>query len=357
MDYAHRETEKAIKALEKRLRKEYRAAEKEVKAKLDDYFERYELKDQKWREWVETGYKTPEEYEQWRIGQLAVGDRWKTMQKQLAQDLANVNKIARQIVRGKTPEVYALNFNWSTYEIEKATGLNTGFTLYSRDTVAYLMRDNPKLLPDPGEKRKKNIINALDVRYNRQQLQSVMMQGILQGVSLPELSRKLAEEVGEKDYKSAIRNARTMMTGAQNAGRIGSYNRAAELGIKLKKTWVAVHDMRTRHAHRQLDGQTVEVNEPFKSELGDIMFPGDPNAKNPSNIYNCRCTLLSQIKGYEIDPKKMHPENVGDMTYEEWRESRKEVHNPITLPEEKQNNIRMAWISEYRHGGKKGQKK
>ena len=329
MDYAHRETEKAIKALEKRLRKEYRAAEKEVKAKLDDYFERYELKDQKWREWVETGYKTQEEYEEWRIGQLAVGDRWKTMQKQLAQDLANVNKIARQIVRGKTPEVYALNFNWSTYEI----------------------------LPDPGEKRKKSIINALDVRYNRQQLQSVMMQGILQGVSLPELSRKLAEEVGEKDYKSAIRNARTMMTGAQNAGRIGSYNRAAELGIKLKKTWVAVHDMRTRHAHRQLDGQTVEVNEPFKSELGDIMFPGDPNAENPSNIYNCRCTLLSQIKGYEIDPKKMHPENVGDMTYEEWRESRKEVHNPITLPEEKQNNIRMAWISEYRHGGKKGKKK
>lgn len=43
----------------------------------------------------------------------------------------------------------------------------------------------------------------------------------------------------------------------------------------LKRKWIATYDMRTRHAHALLDGQLAEVDEPFESELGPIMFPGD----------------------------------------------------------------------------------
>ena len=65
----------------------------------------------------------------------------------------------------------------------------------------------------------------------------------------------------------------------------------------LKKEWIATFDMRTRHAHALLDGQLADQDKPFKSELGDIMYPGDPDA-HPSNVYNCRCTTAAKIMGF-----------------------------------------------------------
>ena len=64
---------------------------------------------------------------------------------------------------------------------------------------------------------------------------------------------------------------------------------------------------RTAHAHRLLDGQLADVDKPFKSELGDIMYPGDPTA-DPSNVYNCRCTIAAKvisIGGVQINAKQI----------------------------------------------------
>ena len=41
---------------------------------------------------------------------------------------------------------------------------------------------------------------------------------------------------------STIRTARTSVTAAQNAGRMDSYHSAEEMGIKLKKEWLATLD-------------------------------------------------------------------------------------------------------------------
>lgn len=73
---------------------------------------------------------------------------------------------------------------------------------------------------------------------------------------------------------SALRTARTAITGAQNAGRQDSYIAAEKMGIKMKREWLATMDNRTRHAHAVLDGQRVGVNEPFKVDGYEIMFPG-----------------------------------------------------------------------------------
>lgn len=352
-DYAHRRTDAEIRAIEKRLRKEYRKARDEVQEKIDDYFRRFQLKDAKWREWVDTGYKTPEEYLKWREGQIIVGDRWKSLRDSIAKDYANANKLARRIVREKSLDIYADTHNWSTYDIEKQLLIDTGYTLFNRDAIAFLLKNNPQLLPDPGADLTKDILNALEVRYNRQQLQSIMMQCLLQGMGLPEMSRRLATELGEKNYKAAIRNARTMMTYAENAGRLRSYERAENMGVNIKKTWVATLDGRTRHEHRLLDGQTVPVDKPFTVEGHEIMCPGDPTAR-PELVYNCRCTMISQLKGYEIDSKDLRPnDDIEGMTYDEWKKSHEERSNPLDLPERKQEAARMEYIREYRHGGRK----
>jgi SPP1 gp7 family putative phage head morphogenesis protein len=353
-DPAHDATERLLAEMEQKIAKEYSQAERELSAKIADYFRRFELKDQRWREWVKDGDKTKEEYQAWRVGQMAVGKRWESMKETIAQDLHHANDVARSIAYGYMPDVYAENFNYGTYEAEVGAKVNTSFTLYDKQTVERLMRDDPKLLPDPGKKKRAEIAAGQDVLWNKQQVQSVMMQGILQGESIPKLANRLAVEVGEKDHRAAIRNARTMTTGAQNAGRVDSYKRAEDMGIKMVQEWRATLDMRTRHEHRVLDGQTQKIGEPFEVDGLQIMFPGDPSA-DPSMIYNCRCTLRAVVAGLEPQARKYRDDSmIEGMTYEEWKESRLEKPEPITLQEEKGEAIRQAYLAEYRRGGRRG---
>ena len=109
---------------------------------------------------------------------------------------------------------------------------------------------------------------------------------------------------------------------AENRGRQDSYERARKDGVMLKRKWIATYDMRTRHAHALLDGQLAEVDEPLKSELGPIMFPGDHTA-HPSNVYNCRCTLGVKYLGF--DGKKTKIKSEGDRdTVADWLKKERE---------------------------------
>ena len=99
---------------------------------------------------------------------------------------------------------------------------------------------------------------------------------------------------------SAVRAARTAVTAAENAGRMDSYHAAEKMGIKLRKRWLSTLDGRTRHAHAILDGQTVDVDKPFKVDGREIRFPGDPQAA-PYLVYNCRCSLVADVIGIPKD--------------------------------------------------------
>lgn len=312
---------------------------------------RFRLKDQKWREWVDDGTKTLQEYNEWRYGQIAVGQRWEAMKDTIAHDIHNTNMIAQSITKGHMPEVYANNFNYGTYEAEVGSHIDTSFTLYDRQTVERIMRDDPDLLPAPGKKTSKRIAEGKDVLWNKKQIQSVMTQGILQGESIPKLSKRLATTVGDKNYKAAIRNARTMTTGAQNAGRMDSYKRAESMGIDMEVEWIATLDGRTRHEHRMLDGQMRPVGKPFEVEGVKIQYAGDPHA--PGNmIYNCRCTLAGHVKGFEAAEVERDTSAIGDMTYDEWKKSKDIKSNPIDLQEQKGKAIAESYRNEYRNSSK-----
>jgi hypothetical protein len=67
---------------------------------------------------------------------------------------------------------------------------------------------------------------------------------------------------------------------------------------KVRRKWITSGDLKVRNSHFQIplmnkDG--VGLNEPFKSPLGDIMFPGDPSAR-AANTINCRCTLVTRLE-------------------------------------------------------------
>lgn len=51
--------------------------------------------------------------------------------------------------------------------------------------------------------------------------------------------------------------------------------------------WRATLDGRTRHAHRLLDGQMVDIGEKFKVDGYELEYPGDPSEvpKGPIFLY------------------------------------------------------------------------
>ncbi len=353
-DIADEETEKVLKEIENQISKEYAQAEKEVAKKLDDYLKKFEVKDELKRKAVANGIISEKEYKEWRIGQIMIGQRWTEMRNTLAQDLTNADKIARSIAFEHMPYVYAINHDYSTFLIEKASLLETSYTLYDRHAMEQLVKDTDTFIPAPGRKVSRDIKEGKALAWNNKLVQSAMMQSLLQGEAIPDIATRLAKTVGDSDRKAAIRNARTLTTGIENAGRIASYKQANDMGIKTRKQWLATLDDRTRHWHASLDGEIVDYDEPFENELGEIMFPGDP-AADPGNIFNCRCTLIPSIKGFERDVSDMnlrHDDHLGDMTYDEWKAGKYEqTSDPITKQDTVSEIMNWKYVEDYKAVG------
>lgn len=358
-DPGHKRTDKELEALEKRLNEVYTQSAKEMQKKLDDYFRRFQYKDEQWRQWLYDGEVTEEEYKKWRVGQMAVGKRWEKMRDRLVSDQMHTNQIAREIVDREMPGIFELNANYAIYQVEHDAQIDTSMTLYNREAVDMILRDDPDLLLPPGKKVSKAIQEGKAERWEKQKIQSTLLQGILQGESIPKLAARLASEVNDSDHKAAVRNARTMATNAQNAGRYDAYDRLKNKGIDLTLEWAATLDNRTRHSHRMMHGQRRDVGEPFEVDGVKIMYPAQTGTfRSVSNvpqemIWNCRCTLLAWIKGYEHDTIK-HSDKMGDMTFEEWLGAKSESQD-ILSQEKTGEEIKQGYIKEYQEGKKKTQ--
>lgn len=318
-DRGHVLTDKRLRDIERRMAEEYEQATEEMREKLIRFLNQFQAQDNVQRNLLKAGKITAKDYADWRYRHIMMNKRWAEMSATLAADYHNVNQIVAGIYRGERGDIYALNHNFAVYQMEHDGLMDTGLTLYDKDSVNRILQKNPQMLPPPGKKVSERIAAGVDVRWNNQQIQSVMLQGILQGDTIPELARRL-EQVTERNYTAAVRNARTMATGAQNAGRLEAYKRATNLGVDLVEEWQATLDMRTRHDHRLMHGKRINVGEKWKTPQGELKFPGDPEGP-PGEVYNCRCTTLSWVKGFEGDTIK-HSSALGDMSFEEWQSAK-----------------------------------
>lgn len=310
VDIGHTQTEEILSDIETRLSKEYAQAYKEVEKKAAEYFKRFEEKDKAKKKLVDSGELSKKEYQVWRRNQMLTGKRWTDLCDQLAKDLTNSNQIASGIVRGELNEVFAINANYSEYLIENGMRTNYGFTLYDRNTIANLVKNDPDIIP-----WKPVVDIPADLRWNRQMITSHITQGILQGESIPNLSKRLAKAVNN-DKVAAVRTARTAVTSSQNAGRQIVYDRAKGMGLKLQKEWLATLDGRTRHEHGAVDGQRVPLDGEFTVGGYKMKYPGDMSA--PTHlVYNCRCTTIT------VEPDYITKGEEPRMSYNEWIESKR----------------------------------
>ena len=304
-------TDKELEKLEKKLAKEYRTAKKDMQKKLDKFKKKFDAADKAQKGLLDKGIITKKQYKEWRAGQIARSQWMQEQIKSYANDLVNTNRRAAEMINGVLPGVFAENHGFGTYEVERTLGINTSYTFRNRDTIVRLLKDDPQLLP------KASIDIPKDQRWNVQKLNSALTQGLMQGESIDKIADRL-QNVADMNRASAIRNARTMVTGAENAGKLESYRRAAAMGIKIKKTWSATMDDRTRDSHAFLDGVTVELEQEFPN---GCMYPGDPGGPG-DEVWNCRCELSMQMDGFERDATDLSQRNTDHFTfddYETWK--------------------------------------
>lgn len=315
-----RRTDLAVLRTEARLRTIYKQASKEITEKMQAWQKGHEKRDKMYRKMVKDGKMTKDDYDAWMRGQVFQGEQWAARKAQIDNVLYNAENAAAKIVNEGRIGVFTQNANRIGYELEHSGGVNIGFTLYDEATVSRLLKDNPRMLP-PAKVQKPKAYSY----YNRL-VNNCVTQGIIQGESIDQIADRIVTKTGEASYSSAVRNARTSMTGAQNAGRIEGLHQAQELGVKVQKQWLATLDSHTRDAHRDLDGQIRDIDEPFEVNGLKIDYPGDPNA-DPSLSYNCRCSLTYKYPEYPDEATQRRDGETGelieDMTYREWEQMKK----------------------------------
>lgn len=325
---ADKATENALTALEKRLGRVYARAYNEANQTALEYFTNLPKRYRKEYEAYQNGAYTKAQFAAWFTSQIGRGERWKKVRDDIAEQAITANKQAVAIINDATPDVYALNANWSAYEIERRTSsMGVAFNVVSADAVRQAISKNHvnfkvkdgaeyRILGDPPRER--------DYNWNTEQVQNALMSGILQGKSIPNMVKDFDKIMTPKSYitedlanvirrnhLAAIRNARTAVTSAQNAGRMDTLKRAEDMGIEVEKEWMATGDSRTRDSHLQIDGEIVGKRDTFSNGLE---YPGDP-AGEPAEVYNCRCTILPYLPKYHSE--KAHGKAT-ESAFNEW---------------------------------------
>lgn len=314
-DYGVRKTDLRLKKLEARIGNVYKQASKDISKKLEDFEKRHAERDKRYRQQLADGKITQADYEAWMRGQVFQREQWKAKKESIESTLYKADQAALKMVNDGKIGPFIDNANFMGYQLEDKGKLDIGFGLYDEPTVSRLIKDHPDILPPKTKVQKDKAY-----KYYNKTINACITQGIIQGESIQEIAKRISSKTGETMSYAMLRNARTAFTGAQNAGRIEGLHQAQRLGIKVQKRWMATMDSRTRDAHASLDGQVQNVDDPFESEYGPIMYPGDPDAA-PANVWNCRCTLTYVYPEYPSDMQRRDNETdeiIDDMTYREW---------------------------------------
>ena len=283
----------SLEEMEEYLRNLYKTAGEELVQKAAQYMLDFQRLEEQHKRDVQNGKWTQEQFDTWRKNKLLYGTHWTRMIQTVQRDMAKVNQTALDYINGKIPQIFAQTYNEVAEKVPKSPVSGYSFELVNADTVKNLIHEEGIILPP-----KKNLDKQKDKLWNAKQVNAQLLQGILQGESIKKIAARM-QNVANADLVGATRTARTMCTAAENSGRQSAYNRAAEDGIKFTKTWVAALQGNTRDTHKYLNQQTQPHDKPFESSSGAVlMFPGDWHAP-PAEVYNCRCTMITNFKGFD----------------------------------------------------------
>ena len=153
---------------------------------------------------------------------------------------------------------------------------------HCKDVFGITAIQQPQLTDYMRQQGLKRVREITDV--TRDKLANSLADGIAAGEGSQQLIKRIQEHMPDVQAERALTIATTEAHTSIMAGNMAQMKYG---GIRTK-TWVTAGDEVTRPSHADVNGDTVEIDKPFKNGL---MFPGDP-AGSPGEIINCRCDLM-----------------------------------------------------------------
>lgn len=337
-DYMSNKMDSYMEQIEDKLSALYADAAKEMQEKLTDFMDGYEKQRASMEAKVEAGKMTEEEYSQWCNRHIVQSDKYKSTIDSLSTMAVNTDVAAMAMVNGAMPMVVAQSYNFTEslgFEAANKAGLTQGtFQIYNERSVQKLIKDNPNLL--------KEVDMDTDKKWNTEKMNREITQGIIQGEPMEKIADRL-QRVTDMDRNAAVRNARTMMTGAENMGRAEAADDLKAQGIPMDEVWSATYDNRTRESHLELDGTVRDENGYFGVGIINkpLRYPADPEG-DPEEIYNCRCRLSLQLKGIDHSKDQELYENFMKENFPQTWETMQEkdsIKNALDTYSKKQEEI------------------
>ena len=278
------------KQLERQISREYGKARKEIGETMQKHYEHYIKTDTEKREQLARGEITQEEYDGWLKYQKTTLTRDKELLATVDKELLNAEATSAKWINGELPYAYLDGHNDTVHNIAAKVD-DYSYSLLDKNAVRAMAKsgDLPIVTYTAGTEKHTAYINK--------KARQAITQGIIQGDSVRDVSKRVSKALGDltdKERKATIRNTRTLMNGAHNAGNYAAMEEATENGIIIDKQWIATHDARTRDSHAEIDGEIVKWDEEFSNGL---RYPQDFWGE-PSEVYNCRCTMREITRGF-----------------------------------------------------------
>lgn len=276
-DKIHKQTDRLLFDLEKKLKKEYSAKFFDLKKKVKEFM-------------GEIGIDknlTPIE----RYTQAQKYNRLEKVEEEFAKEINAVNKMAVSMVNTTMKEVYKTNYKGGIGELAVLLAITIP-NKYEK------LPDNKEINKELEEEKSPfdelALNDAKDIDLLRRDVIRQFTTSIMNGEDANKLIKRL-QKTTELKLSDITRIARTETTRMENSARLEAYRKIKKMGYNVNKIWVAVMDRKTRDRHRAMNGVEVEVDEPFIVGKDRLMFPGDKNG-SAENVINCRCTMRGVIK-------------------------------------------------------------
>ena len=155
---------------------------------------------------------------------------------------------------------------------------------------------------------------------------------ISRGIAAAEPYTNIAKNLSlatKEEYNKSRRIAITESGRVQSEAKLNIQQKAKARGANIMKEWSCTFDGKTRHSHRELDGQIREIDEYF--EVNGVKTLAPCKFGKAAEDINCRCALLTRAKWNLDSPRRALDNETNEIieakNYKDWQRKRKEREN------------------------------
>ena len=218
----------------------------------------------------------------------------------------------------------------SGWALDQATGLSLGWGIIDDNSVRAAngiggdLSDLEGIISSKEIKQHTKVLDDAFTNYSkdsRKWISQEIKQGIIQGESVPVVTKRIKEALG-KSYNSSMVIARTEILRASGIGSQIAYDEASDNGVQLTQVWQTTLDDRTRSSHASADGARMD-NETglFSLSWGEV--PGPRRSGIASEDIQCRCLSVPEVEGYTPEVRRIRGEGLQPyQNFEKWATNR-----------------------------------